>query len=92
MNIKKIGEDSYKCPECGAVHSGREWNDRTKSEYPCGITTIQNAIAGVCCYFCPSCDKESYYVEKSIQEETVTITKREYDELLEIKFRYEELE
>ena len=92
MEIKKIGEDNYKCPECGAEHSAKEWNSRTKLDYGQYICIIQNAIDDECCYICPTCNKESDYEEKGIQEETVTITKREYDELLEIKFRYEELD
>jgi RNA polymerase subunit RPABC4/transcription elongation factor Spt4 len=92
MEIKKIGEDSYKCPECGAEHSGKEWNNRTLLEYFDDITEIQDTRDDECYYICPTCNKESTYEEKGIQEETVTITKREYDELLEIKFRYEELD
>ena len=92
MNIKKIGEDSYKCPECGAEHSGNEWNKETSNGYY-GITKIQDAKVDVYVYICPSCSTESDYGTEpdEVKEETVTITKREYDELLEIKFRYEEL-
>lgn len=80
---------SYECPECKAVHTEKEWDKCTEKFYGIGeiVPIVEAGIYET--YFCPSCDEESCFSEIYNNTEMVTITREEYEELLEIKEVYE---
>lgn len=82
----------YKCPVCELINNSNAWNLSTKQVYGDIIEYIENSKFGNV-YVCPNCHEETSGEEIDFVGgvEMVTIPKDEYNELLEIKYMYEDL-
>jgi hypothetical protein len=90
--ITKIKDDVYECGGCKSTNYDVVWNKFTEEKYGWGgdITTIEEEKDGSF-FVCPSCGVECEWSDYSEDDEEVTITKKRYDELLEIESMYNDL-
>jgi hypothetical protein len=91
-SITKIKDDVYECGGCKSTNYGVVWNKFTYEEYGAdgGITPIEKEEYGSF-FVCPSCGVECEWRDYNEGDEEVTITKKRYEELLEIEAMYNDL-
>jgi hypothetical protein len=92
-SITKIKHDVYECGGCKSTDYSVAWNVFTKEKYGSyngGITPIEEEAYGSF-FVCPSCGVECEWGDYNEDDEEVTITKKRYDELLEIEAMYNDL-
>ena len=82
---------NYICPKCKTTHSEEIWDEATRKCYGYNITYIKDG-GWDNFYRCPNCGEDSGYEQlMESAKDTITITKQEYEELLEFKAMYEGL-
>jgi hypothetical protein len=91
-SITKIKHDVYECGCCKSTDYSVAWNVFTEEKYGWGdgITPIEEEKDGSF-FVCPSCGVECEWSDYNEDDEEVTITKKRYDELLEIEAMYNDL-
>jgi len=83
---------NYTCPECKTTHSSAEWDKATSEFYGTTISPIESEERESCSFNCPKCEAiVDYNALIPSDSDSITISKEEYDELLEIKAMYEGL-
>jgi transcription initiation factor IIE alpha subunit len=89
---------NYTCPKCKSELSAKEWDKATEKYYNSTDTTSINdeAEREACHFICPACKESVGYYELANSgnedvEMKITITTKEYEELLEFKAMHEGL-
>lgn len=84
---------NYTCPECKTTHSSSEWDKATSKFYDdTTIWPIESEERESCSFNCPHCESIfDYNALIPSDSDNVTISKEEYEELLEFKAMYEGL-
>jgi len=92
-NITKIKHDVYECGGCKATDYSVAWNVFTKEKYGgdgFGIMPIEEEEWGTF-FVCPSCGVECEWDNYNGDDDKATITKKRYEQLLEIEAMYNDL-
>ena len=85
----------YECPNCNSASNSATWDEKTKEVLSISEIASIEKEKDESFYYCPVCEDKidgySILEYEGKEKVIVRITKSEYEELLEIKNKYEDL-